>query len=150
MFKSSKLYDQETFYDAFTRDLRHSKHEVIIESPFITTRRTNALLPILAKLRKRNVTIIVNTRDPTEHSGNYYRQALDAIEAMQDLGIIVLYTTHHHRKLVILDRRVFYEGSLNILSFSNSCEIMRRVVSSVEAKILINFIGVKKYARRKY
>jgi len=92
----------------------------------------------------------VNTRNPIEHDGDYYHQALNAIEAMQDLGITVLYTTNHHRKLVILDREVFYKGSLNILSFSNSCEIMRRVVSSVEAKILINFIGVKKYARRKY
>jgi len=150
MFKSSQLYDQNTFYDAFERDLKCCKQELIIESPFITTRRTNTLLPILASLRKRNVAIIVNTRNPIEHGGNYYHQALNAIEAMQDLGITVLYTTNHHRKLVILDREVFYEGSLNILSFSNSCEIMRRVVSSVEAKILINFIGVKKYARRKY
>ena len=150
MFKSSRLYDQDTFYDAFKRDLRHCKREVIIESPFITTRRANALLPILAKLRKRNVSIIVNTRDPIEHGGDYYHQALNALEAMQNLGITVLYTTHHHRKLAIIDRKVFYEGSLNILSFSDSCEIMRRVVSSVEAKILINFIGVKKYARRKY
>lgn len=150
MFKFSQLYDQNTFYDAFERDLMCCKQELIIESPFITTRRTNTLLPILASLRKRNVTIIVNTRNPMEHDGDYYHQALNAVEAMQDLGITVLYTTNHHRKLVILDREVFYEGSLNILSFSNSCEIMRRVISSVEAKILINFIGVKKYARRKY
>jgi len=147
MFKSSQLYDQNTFYDAFERDLKCCKQELIIESPFITARRTNALLPILASLRKRNVTIIVNTRNPIEHDGDYYHQALNAIAEMQDLGIKVLYTTNHHRKLAILDREVFYEGSLNILSFSNSCEIMRRVVSSVEAKILINFIGVKKYAR---
>lgn len=63
MFKSSKLYDQDTFYAAFKRDLRHCRRELIIESPFITTRRANALLPILARLRKRNVSIIVNTRD---------------------------------------------------------------------------------------
>jgi hypothetical protein len=150
MFKSSQLYDQNTFYKAFERDLRHCKHELIIESPFITTRRVSNLLPIMAKLRKRNVAIIVNTRDPTEHTGDYYYQALHAIEAMQNLGVTILYTTHHHRKLAILDQRVFYEGSLNILSFSNSCEIMRRVVSSTEAKILINFVGVKKYVRRKY
>lgn len=150
MFKSSKLYDQTTFYTAFERDLRRCKRELVIESPFITTRRMNALLPILANLRKRNVTIIVNTRNPNEHDGDYSHQAQDAIEAMQDLGIAVLYTVGHHRKLAIFDREVFYEGSLNILSFSDSCEIMRRVASSAEAKLLINFIGVKKYVRRKY
>ena len=147
---NSKLYDQNSFDKAFKRDLKHCKQELIIECPFITTRRIDMLLPILAKMRRRGVEIILNTRNPSEHNGDYYYQALAAIAALQDLSVTVLYTTSHHRKLVIIDRMIFYEGSLNILSFNDSCEIMRRVVSSTEAKILINFIGVKKYARRKY
>lgn len=38
MFSSSKLYDQNTFYKAFEHDLKCCKRELIIESPFITTR----------------------------------------------------------------------------------------------------------------
>lgn len=145
----SKLYDQKTFYKAFEHDLKRCKRELIIESPFITTRRMNALMPLFAKLRKRYVNIVVNTRNPAEHDGDYYYQALDAITAMQELGITVLYTVGHHRKLAIIDRELFYEGSLNILSYSDSCEIMRRVVSSAETEALIKFIGVKKYVGRK-
>jgi len=33
MFKSSQLYDQNTFYDALERDLKCCKEELIIESP---------------------------------------------------------------------------------------------------------------------
>jgi len=149
MCDSSKLYDQDTFYTAFERDLKHCRRELIIESPFITTRRMNALLPLFAKLRKRDVNIVINTRNPTEHDGDYYYQTLDAIAAMQGLGITILYTADHHRKLAIIDRQMFYEGRLNILSYSDSCEIMRRVVSSAETEKLIKFIGVKKYIGRK-
>lgn len=149
MCDSSKLYGQDTFYKAFECDLKHCKRELIIESPFITARRMNALLSLFAKLRKRDVNIVVNTRNPNEHDGDYYYQALDAITAMQNQGITVLYTVGHHRKLTVIDGEMFYEGSLNILSYSDSCEIMRRVVSSTETEILINFIGIKQYVGRK-
>lgn len=146
--ENPNLYDQDTFYRAFERDLLHARYQVIIESPFITTRRMTMLLPILARLRQRDVSIIINTRNPSEHDGNYYDQALEVIAMMQEMDVKVLYTTRHHRKLAIIDREVLYEGSLNILSFSDSCEIMRRVVSSTEAMRLLKFIGMKKYAGR--
>lgn len=79
MFSKSTLYDQDTFYSAFMRDLLHSKDEVIIESPFITEKRMRTLLPIFTKLRSRNVRIVINTRNPNEHDGDYYYQALNAI-----------------------------------------------------------------------
>ena len=44
---SSKLFNESTFYDTFTKDLNDSLHEVIIESPFITYRRLAQLLPTL-------------------------------------------------------------------------------------------------------
>ncbi len=148
MFDSTTLYDQSTFYKAFECDLLSAQQEVIIESPFITERRMNVLLPIFTKMRRRNVRIIVNTRNPQEHDGDYYYQALNAVVAMQDLGIIVLYTTGHHRKLAIIDRRIAYEGSLNILSFSDSCEIMRKMVSETIAMQLCKFIAIDRYIRR--
>lgn len=41
---SSSLYDQSTFYDGFYKDLRGAKRCVVIESPFITQRRSTPLL----------------------------------------------------------------------------------------------------------
>ena len=139
------LFDQNTFYSVFLRDLRHARHEVIIESPFITNRRMTVMLPVLTRLRKHGLVVVVNTRNPYEHNGDYRFQALSAVAEMQTLGIEVLYTSGLHRKIAIIDRKVYYEGSLNILSFSDSCEIMRRVVNSVEAHKLLKFIGLEKY-----
>lgn len=105
------------------------------------------LLPIFAKLRSRDVRIVINTRNPNEHDGDYYFQALNAIYELQELGVTVLYTAGHHRKLAILDRKVIYEGSLNILSFNDSCEIMRKITSEKAAKQLCKFIAIDRYVR---
>lgn len=144
---STSLFDQNTFYAALENDLLRCQRELIIESPFITASRINVLLPIFEKMCRRNVKIIINTRDPTEHDGDYVRQAQEAVMILQDMGITVLYTAKHHRKLAIIDRQVTYEGSLNILSFSDSCEIMRKIVSADVALQMRKFIGVDRYTR---
>ena len=143
---NSKLFDNNSFYKAFERDLGHDKQSVIIESPFITSRRMEHLLPILIKLRRKGVRVVVNTRNPEEHNEEYMIQAEDAVAAMQDIGIKVLYTVKHHRKLAIIDDEILWGGSLNILSQGDSCEVMRRTVSSSLAWQMICFTKLNKIA----
>lgn len=136
---NSRLFDNNSFYKAFERDLRRAKQSVIIESPFITSRRMEQLLPILIKLCHKGVRVVVNTRNPEEHHEEYMIQAEGAVAAMQSIGIKVLYTVKHHRKLAIIDDEILWEGSLNILSQGDSCEVMRRTVSSSLAWQMICF-----------
>ncbi len=140
---SSRLYDNDTFYDAFMKDLKHAKSSVYIESPFITLRRMDVLLSIFTRLRQRNIRIVVNTRCPDEHDPEYERQARQAVQAMQELGIKALYTVKHHRKLAIIDDDILWEGSLNILSHNDSCELMRRTESTSLVREMIRFLGMK-------
>jgi hypothetical protein len=63
---------------------------------------------------------------------------------MQELGVKVLYTVKHHRKLAVVDD-VLWEGSLNILSQNDSCEIMRRIVSVLLTEEMLRFTGANKY-----
>ncbi len=57
-------------------------------------------------------------------------QAEGEISEFEIMGVQVLMCSgNHHRKLAILDRKVLWEGSLNILSQTRSREIMRRIKS---------------------
>lgn len=143
-----QMYDQDSFYDAFTSDLRFAQAEVVIESPFITSKRIYALLPMITDLRSRNVSITINTRDPNEHDIDYEFQARDAVAALQALDVQVLYTSRHHRKLAVIDKTIVWNGSLNILSQIDSCEIMWRTSSQELADRLLGFINLKRYTRR--
>ena len=142
---SSELYDEQTFYPAFLRDLNQCRELCILESPFITHKRMNALYPSFRRLTKRGVRVVINTRDPREHEYRMAAEAEEAISALQDLGVLVLYTNNHHRKLAILDNCILYEGSLNILSQSASCELMRRIQSPQMAQQMIRFTKMEKF-----
>ena len=144
----TQMYDEQSFYRAFQKDLYSARKSVIIESPFITLRRIEELLPVITKLRRKGVLVTVNTRNPIEHDEEYEMQALVAIEKLQGLGVKVLYTVKHHRKLAIIDGTVAWNGSLNILSQHDSCEIMWRVASKDIADQLLGFIKLTKYTGR--
>lgn len=139
------LYDQDTFDAHFLRDMRKARRSIIIESPFIRLSRIEQFLPIFKRLTRRGVKIIINTRHPDEHDTRYRTQVIIAIQLLQEIGVEILFTTKHHRKLAIIDREIIYEGSLNILSYYDSCEIMRRITSKVEAEMLIEFIKLNKF-----
>jgi phosphatidylserine/phosphatidylglycerophosphate/cardiolipin synthase-like enzyme len=138
----SELFTNDNFYQTFCKDLSRANSEVIIESPFITIGRFNEFVPHIKRIRRRGVTVTVNTRYPEEHEGKYIQQAYDAVCELQGLGVKVLYTTKLHRKIAIIDRKISWEGSLNILSYSNSCEVMRRTKGSDYAKSILEFLKI--------
>lgn len=144
---STVLYNQDTFYKPFERDLLATRNRVIIESPFITTRRIDALMSMLSKLRRREVQIVINTKPLDEHDAILRDQALLAISQLQDMGIIVLFTKGHHRKLAIIDDDILYEGSLNILSQNDSCEIMRRINDESSVREMLRFVRLEKWCK---
>lgn len=142
---NSKLYNQNTFDDQFMRDLQKARKSILIESPFLRVARVEKFTPILHRLKKCGVEILLNTKPLEEYDEIYKLQVQKSLSLLQSAGVDILFTVKHHRKLAIIDRQVIYEGSLNILSYHNSCEIMRRTVSVIEAKTLIDFIGLNKF-----
>lgn len=142
----SHLFDEKSFYSSFLSDLEDCEQEVIIESPFISKSRMDKLLPFFRRLVKRDVTVYVITKDPSildEPLASYSREIIREFEI---LGVHVLATAnHHHRKLAILDRQVLWEGSLNILSQSNSREIMRRIQGEDHAQEMFEFLKLGRF-----
>jgi len=142
----SALFDETTFYQNFIRDLESCSSEIFIESPFITNRRAKQLMPIFNMLLSKGVKIYVMTRDPKEHDENMEYQSEDAIRAFETIGVqVLLCVGNHHRKLAILDRKVLWEGSLNILSQAKSREIMRRIRNKELAIEMFKFLRLWRF-----
>jgi phosphatidylserine/phosphatidylglycerophosphate/cardiolipin synthase-like enzyme len=145
MFNSS-LFDEKTFYQTFLRDLDSCQKEVIIESPFITSARMKTFDRVFNNLLKKGVKIFIITRDPREHDNGYDLQSEDAVRWCERVGIqVLLCTGNHHRKLAILDRKITWEGSLNILSQAHSREIMRKIDSKEMTEELFSFLGLGRF-----
>jgi phosphatidylserine/phosphatidylglycerophosphate/cardiolipin synthase-like enzyme len=141
---TSGLYDEHSFYPALLRDLKRSKHEVIIESPCMTMPRTLLIKPTLKKLVKKGVKVRVHTRYPGHHDQLLRIQAWQATKELKQVGVKVrFFNDYHHRKLVIIDGAILYEGSLNVMSQNKSREIMRRIESEQLAQQMIRFLHLK-------
>ena len=138
---NSILYNELTFYNQFIKDLLKAKEEVIIESPYLTTKRLKILIPIFTKLKKRNVRVFIITRDPKEHDEMMAEQSEAGICFFESAGHqVLLVNGRHHRKLAMIDRKVLWEGSLNILSQTYSRELMRRIESRELTNELFHFL----------
>ncbi|MGH7203835.1 MAG: phospholipase D-like domain-containing protein [Candidatus Levyibacteriota bacterium] len=143
---NSSLYDENTFYQAFLQDLEHCQKQVVIESPFITTERMRTFDGIFRNLVERGIKIYIVTRDPKEHGNGYEIQSEDAIKWYENIGIqVLLCSGNHHRKLAILDKKILWEGSLNILSQIYSREIMRRIDNKELTEEMISFLKFDKF-----
>ena len=142
----SQLRDEKTFYQTFLKDLEKCENELIIESPYITSERMRTFDRIFQKLLKRKVKIYIMTRDPREHDEYLEPQSEAEISLCEVLGIqVLLCVGNHHRKLAILDRKILWEGSLNILSQTKSREIMRRIESQEVTLQMFNFLKLQKF-----
>lgn len=142
----SKLFDELSFYQTFFQDLKNCKKEIVIESPFITYKRAKMFDRIFENLLEKGIKIYIITRDPREHDENLEIQSEEAIQYFESIGVQVLICAgNHHRKLAILDRKVLWEGSLNIMSQTRSREIMRRINSSVMALEMFNFLKLERF-----
>jgi phosphatidylserine/phosphatidylglycerophosphate/cardiolipin synthase-like enzyme len=146
LYCSSGLYDERSFYPAFLSDLAECRDEVIIESPYITSKRMTTFYQIFDELLARKVKIYVLTRDPREHYEGMEMQSEEEIERFESIGVqTLLCTGNHHRKLAILDRKILWEGSLNILSQTRSREIMRRMDGGGVAMEMFRFLKLRQF-----
>ncbi len=96
-------------------------------------------MPTLQKLKQRKVRIVINTPDPHERD-----EAYCAITRLQREGIQVFYTGGHHRKLVVIDRSILYECSLNVSSQNSSLEVLRWIESVPLAWQMVRFTNIER------
>jgi hypothetical protein len=125
----STLYTELNFYAAFFADLRKGIREIIIVSPFLTASRTQQFLNLFRSKVAEGIEVRVFTRTLREQQGDMFQQAEMVFEELKRIGVQVVERRGLHQKFAFIDRKVAWEGSLNILSQSEgrSTEHMRRL-----------------------
>lgn len=125
----SALYTAHNFYAAFFADLRKAAREIIIVSPFLTARRAQQFFDLLRSKIAAGVAVRVFTQTVRDGAGDMSRQAEMVIEGLKQINAQVVERRGLHQKFAFIDRKVAWEGSLNILSQSTgrTTEHMRRL-----------------------
>ena len=124
----------------FSNDLAGSKREILIVSPFVRKRRSMQMLKQLRNALDKGIRTIVVTR-PAEDFKAKDRMALQQIlEELKTSGISVVIKSNIHQKFAIIDQKIVWYGSINLLSYGTAQESIMRIESSNIANELIKSI----------
>ncbi|MDZ7724217.1 MAG: AAA domain-containing protein [candidate division KSB1 bacterium] len=126
--------DNDEFWPYFLNDMMSVQKEIIIFSPFITTNRTGKLFKNLKALIEKNVDVFFITKPPGEQPKSMKQNAIKAMKSVASLGVKIKFREYMHEKIAIIDKRIEWSGSLNILSHNNSTEYMKRLKGEETAK----------------
>jgi AAA domain/PLD-like domain len=118
---------QEAFFGKLIQDLAAAEDRVIIYSPFMTQGRVGQLAPHIKAAIERGIRVYVITKAATLEERNRLVEAYRQIEAaLTDWGVVVAHKRNMHEKVVLIDDKIVWTGSLNTLSFSDTQEVMER------------------------
>lgn len=133
------LYTERNFYAAFFADLRSAEREIVVVSPFLTAARAQQFFDLLRRKIEDGIEVRIFTKKLREQQGDMFRQSEIVVEGLKQIGAQVVEKQGIHQKFAFIDRKVAWEGSLNILSQSEgrSTEHMRRLPSEKACQELI-------------
>jgi len=134
-----KHFTEENFYEDFFTEINSCNKSLTIYSPFIANNRVtnNFNQTFYQKLIDRNINIKIISKPVNQHPHANRLFAGDCIALWTAMGITILEKNGMHEKIAILDDKIVYHGSLNILSQWHSQETMLKIVGPNSVKELL-------------
>ncbi|KXK04068.1 MAG: DNA topoisomerase 1 [Chlorobi bacterium OLB4] len=117
-------YDDQDFWVTFHNDLAKASLELIIFSPYLTADRLGKLHLKFSQLISKGIRISVITLSPNDRL--QLQGAKEVVTKLKAMNITVKFRDGMHEKIAIIDRKIEWSGSLNILSHNNRKEYMKR------------------------
>jgi len=132
------IFDHLNFQPVYENDLSTAEKEIVIVSPFATKRRLQQATPSLSAALQKKVAVTIMTRPAGDHKD---REALQPLFAsMESAGITMIFKSGIHQKFAIIDRKIVWYGSVNLLGYGRSEETLMRLESAAIAGELLKIL----------
>ncbi len=123
------IFDKSNFLPVYNNDILAAEREILIVSLFVTKRRTLQMMQQLEIALRNMVRVIVVTR-PTGDFGEKNPTALQGtLDMLQHAGVKVVFRSNIHQKFALIDQKIVWYGSINLLSFGSAEESIMRLES---------------------
>ena len=118
------IFDNHTFFPVYSADVLAARSEVLIISPFLRNRRVLSALSYLAAA-KAKVTVV--TKPPENYAEKNRGKIMECMDLLTQRGVTVKTKDRIHQKFAVIDQRIVWYGSINLLSYGASEESMMRI-----------------------
>ena len=135
------IFNNTNFLPVYHNDIMNAAREAVIISPFVTRRRALQMLPNLEAALAKGVSVLVVTR-PTNAYKDKDRPALEeTLASLQDTGVRLRFKANIHQKFAVIDQKIVWYGSINLLSYGSAQESIMRLESPNIAQELLKDLG---------
>ena len=130
------IFDQDNFLPVFRNDILCAQKEILIVSPFLRQRRTAKMIEDLMPAVTKKVAVNVITRPSTDFNPRDQAPFKTALDLFDGTSIKVAHQSNTHQKFAVMDRKIVWYGSVNLLSFGSARESLMRIESGNIAREL--------------
>lgn len=135
------IFNKDNFFMVYLQDIAAASKHLLIVSPFVTQKRMLQMMEHFEELLNKKVKITIITRPADEYKEDK-RTALESLfKTVDKAGLRLVFRFNIHQKFAIIDNKITWYGSINLLSFGYSEESIMRLESSSIARELIESIG---------
>jgi len=135
------IFNNKNFLPVFINDILSAKNEIVIVSPYVSKRRLDQMLNILKTAINNGTRIIIFTRPDTEYREKDRVPVKNMIHSLRNSGIDVVCKSNIHQKFAVIDHKIVWYGSINLLSFGNAEESIMRLESLNIASELVGIVN---------
>ena len=135
------IFNNTNFLPVYHNDMMNAAREAVIVSPFVTRRRAFQMLPNMEAALAKRVSVVVVTR-PTNAYKDKDRPALEeTLASLKDTGVRLLFKANIHQKFAVIDQKIVWYGSVNLLSYGSAQESIMRLETPNIAQELMKDLG---------
>jgi superfamily II DNA or RNA helicase len=135
------IFDKNNFLPIYSNDIISARREILIVSPFVTRKRTLQMTQNLRTAIANSVRVVIVTRPSEDYKGKDISSWRETIEWLKDAGANFLLKPNIHQKFAVIDQKIVWYGSINLLSFGSAEESIMRLESPNIANELIKSIS---------
>jgi len=136
------IFDKSNFLPVYSNDIISAEREVLIVSPFVTLRRTQQMMQHLEAALQKKVKVIVVTRPLEDFREKDTASLQGALKLLKDAGVNMIFRANIHQKFAVVDQRISWYGSINLLSFGSAEESIMRLESPNIANVLVKSLDI--------
>ncbi len=134
------IFDKDNFLPVFNQDINTAEKEILIVSPFVRKMRTLQMTKHLKVVLEKNVRILVVTRPKEDFKPKDHATIQRTLNLLTDCGADVVFKSNIHQKFAVMDQKVVWYGSINLLSYGSAQESIMRIESANIANELVKSI----------
>ena len=134
------IFNKDNFLPVFNQDVVAATKEILIVSPFVRKRRTQQMIQQLKIPIGKNIRVSAVTRPQDDFVLRDHASLQNTLNLLTVNGVNVIFKSNIHQKFAIIDQKVVWYGSINLLSYGSAQESIMRIESSNIANELMKSI----------